>query len=177
MRWSNYILLMTCFTLMLYLGGYSSLAGGDQFNTWLTNMAGRNSTSINMTEGNDSFRDISSIKVTDLATGKTNSDVATNQTGLLGMFGIDPSNVAKSNPLSLLLGFGLVALGLAALGFGANFIIPLLILLALLFMNLFFFPLDFLLDMGMPAIIKVFIPVILNLMLILAVMDFMRGGA
>jgi hypothetical protein len=120
------------------------------------------------------------MNITDLATGSTHSNPAGNNTGLLGMFNVKPGDVLSGN-IWLILGAVAGTIGaawvLGQLGFSANFIIPLFILMAMIFMNLFFFPLNFLLDTGMPSIIKVFIPVILNLLFILAVMDFMRGGA
>ena len=180
MRWSDYVIFMACLTLMLYVGGYSSIA--DPLNTnstfipWLTNLAGSQSVSADMYGMQDTSSNINPINVTDLATGKTNTPGT--QNGLLGSFGIDIATVLTGNVFVFLVGFATVAIVLGYLGFSANFILPLFMLMAMVSMNLFFFPLGFLLnDMTMPTILKVFIPVIFNTLFVLAVMDFMRGGA
>jgi hypothetical protein len=176
MRWSNYVLFMTCLTLMLYLGGFSNIAGDNSFNGWLTNMAGRNSTNVNLYNTSDNFTGTNPLNITDLATGKTQGSPG-NSSGLLGMFGVPDSSILSGNLLLLLGGFAFIAVTLGFLGFSANFIIPLLILMGMIFMNLFIFPLNFLFQQDMPSLLKVFIPTILNLLFVLAVMDFMRGGA
>ena len=181
MRWSSYVILMTCFTLMLYLGGYSNIAGSNHFNSWLNNMAGDpGASSANIYSGNYNGTP-TAITLDNLTSGQTISNgTTTNDTGIFGIFHIGAGKSSDGNVWNIVAAIGAVggaALILGALGFSANFIIPLCMLLAMIFMNLFFFPMSFLFDGGMPAIIKVFIPVILNLLFILAVMDFMRGGA
>lgn len=184
MRWSDYVIFMTCLTLFLFLGGYSTLAdpNNTNFNNWLMNGVGRNSSSINLYEINDTTRDVSVLNISSIAYGNTSN---ANNKGQ-GIFSIftgslikDLANIIFQNPLEALLGIIGIAAVIWALmnGFAANYLIPLLILIAIIGLNLFIFPLSFLMDMDAPTIIKVFIPAILNLLFVLAVMDFMRGGA
>ncbi len=75
---------------------------------------------------------------------------------------------------------GLVVVGIAAaattllLGFAAIYIIPIAMLL--LVMNYLLYPFSFVFDPSMPDIVKIPLYVFFNLMTMLAVMSFARGG-
>jgi len=72
--------------------------------------------------------------------------------------------------LTLTAAAGLTAL---VLGYSAIYIIPILLLMALL--SFFIYPLDFL--MGAPDIIRYPVLAVFNVLSVLAVMDFVRGRA
>lgn len=175
MRWSAYVILCMSLTLMLYIGGFKPLMGDNIFNGWLTNMVGPspNSTSA-------------AIPIT--YSNVTNGQTQSNNSSGLGMFSIFTGDLiqsiwgtATSNPLLAILAIvgTAAAIWLLMQGFSANYLIPILMLGVMIALNFFFFPLNFLTDpsIGMPTILKVLIAVILNTLFILAMMDFIRGGA
>jgi len=85
---------------------------------------------------------------------------------------------ATSNPaMSVLIGMTLVAGTVGALfgGFGSMYIIPMIILAAIL--NWFVFPLGFIVGTGvLPDFLSVPLVVVFNVLMILAVVTFVRGG-
>jgi hypothetical protein len=77
--------------------------------------------------------------------------------------------------LSVLLGVAITGLIATILGgFGAMYIFPMLTLLV--FANYLLFPLSFLLDQDMPEIVKLPLVVFFNLLTLLTVITFVRGG-
>ena len=107
----------------------------------------------------------------------------------LGTTPVSPEEVRDGDPPldgdgTSILGLILLALGgLTVLGiitgqiggFAAIYIIPFILLFML--MNFFVFPLDFIMAEDVPEFIKYPIAVFFNLLLILAVLSFIRGGA
>ena len=68
----------------------------------------------------------------------------------------------------------LAATAVLFMGFGAIYIIPVLIVVALL--NLFIFPFSFLVTGTMPDFIAMPLAIFLNLLLVLSIVSFVRGG-
>lgn len=81
------------------------------------------------------------------------------------------------SPTGVLTTIGLAGLFVAALitGFSAMYLIPLLILLAIL--NLLVFPFSFIFDGTMPVLISTPLILFFNFLTILTITNFVRGGA
>lgn len=85
------------------------------------------------------------------------------------------SNLTSDENLRLLLGLSILGLLTTFLGgFGAVYIVP--IILALTFLNYVIFPISFIFDPSFPAIIGVPMITLFNLLAIMAVVNFVRGG-
>lgn len=97
---------------------------------------------------------------------------------------LDLSTLLRSLFDSITTPSGLAALGISVAaaavltflsGFGAIYIIPLFILIAIA--NFFLFPISFLLSQSLPAPAELVLQVFFNVIQILAVIDFIRGGS
>lgn len=75
---------------------------------------------------------------------------------------------------SILAILGATALGSLIIGYSAIFIIPIVLLIGLL--NFFVFPLNFMMDPSFPDIIKYPVLAFFNILTVLAVLNFVRGG-
>jgi hypothetical protein len=96
---------------------------------------------------------------------------------------LDLSKLLLSMFDSITTSSGLAALGISALaalaltflsGFGAIYIIPLFILIAVI--NVFVFPISFIVTPDLPAIIFLPLTLFFNVMLLLTAITFIRGG-
>lgn len=84
------------------------------------------------------------------------------------------SNMVSDNALAGLLGIAVIGAVALLTGFGAIYIIPLMMLLA--FLNFVVFPISFIFDPMLPALIKYPIIVFFNIITILAIVSFTRGN-
>jgi hypothetical protein len=84
------------------------------------------------------------------------------------------SNMTSDNAIAALLGIAVIGAAVLLSGFGAIYIIPLMMLLA--FMNYVVFPISFIFDPLLPAIIKYPLIVFFNLLMILSIVSFTRGN-
>jgi len=84
------------------------------------------------------------------------------------------SNMTSDNALAAILGIAVIGAAALLTGFGAIYIIPLMMLLA--FLNFVVFPISFIFDPALPAIIKFPFVVFFNLLTILAIVSFTRGN-
>lgn len=105
---------------------------------------------------------------------KTNADDSINFDGT-----INPDEETDNNILMAALFIGvlsIIGISISFLtGFGATYVLPMVILMAVL--NFFIFPINFLFTDATPDIIRIPAVVILNILLVLAVLDFTRGNA
>lgn len=77
--------------------------------------------------------------------------------------------------ISILLGVAITGLVATLIGgFGAMYVFPIVMLLV--FANYLLFPLSFLLDQTLPDIIKIPLVVLFNLLTLLTIITFVRGG-
>ena len=82
-----------------------------------------------------------------------------------------------TSPESLTLILGIAILGLLTTfiaGFGATYIVPMIILLV--FINYIIFPISFVFDTRMPDLIKIPLITFMNIITVLAIVHFVRGG-
>lgn len=151
MRFSAYVLLLLAISISLYFLGYKSIVM--DFLTPKTAFSG-NGTSITYTPGTQA------IPIS-CPTGNTYCSGQPNDANPMWFFFL------------ILLGAG----GFTALllGFSAMFVIPAFILLAIA--NLVIMPYSFITQSGMPLFISVPLMVIFNIITVLAIVDFLRGGA
>jgi hypothetical protein len=84
------------------------------------------------------------------------------------------SNMTSDNAIAALLGIAVIGAAVLLSGFGAIYIIPLMMLLA--FLNYVVFPISFIFDPALPALIKYPLVVFFNLLMILSVVSFTRGS-
>lgn len=83
-------------------------------------------------------------------------------------------SITSEEGLQLLLGIAVIGVVATLLGgFGATFLVPLLILLVVL--NYVVFPISFLIDPNVPAIIRIPAIIFINILTILSILDFIRG--
>lgn len=83
--------------------------------------------------------------------------------------------ILSDEGISILLGVAITGLVATLLGgFGAMYIFPILMLLT--FANYLLFPLSFLLDQSLPDIVKLPLIVLFNLLTLLTIITFVRGG-
>ena len=83
-------------------------------------------------------------------------------------------NMTSDNAIAALLAIAVTGAAVLLSGFGAIYIIPLMMLLA--FMNYVVFPISFIFDPLLPAIIKYPLIVFFNLLMILSIISFTRGS-
>ena len=83
--------------------------------------------------------------------------------------------ILSDEGLSILLGVAITGLVATLIGgFGAMYVFPIVMLLV--FANYMLFPLSFLLDQSLPEIIKLPLIVLFNLLTLLTIITFVRGG-
>jgi len=158
MRLSTFILFNVAFVVVFWAMGYQSLLQSTtpSMGNYTNVMIGINDTSSNGT-----------AKVMD--TGGFLSAMAStlvdpnNQTTALGLISI----------ATLLVG-GVILSYLT--GQSANFIMPILIVIALLSLNFIFLPYGFIYDVGLPEFLRYGIFLIINTFQLIAIIDFIRGG-
>lgn len=163
MRFSSYLLLLLSFTLVFWM------AGGTPINDSLWHMAGITNTGSTPSgiSGNQS-QILTACQNT--TAGVFNESAACNQVSSLS----SANNPLISNTLMALVG----ALGVGALitGFGAIYIIPIAILLAI---NVYILPIGGILattGSAFPPIIGIPLVAFMNLLMCLAYINFIRGG-
>lgn len=151
-----YVILLFCISLALYFVGYTSPL------LQYYNCQGQNSLS-----GTDIVQ--GSGHAIQNCPGVANG---TQSAGIANAFINDTTGL-------ILIGFvALIASGiisnLLGQGYSAIYIIPLLILMAVL--NLVVFPMSFITQSAMPDILKIILIVFFNLLTVLAIISFVRGG-
>lgn len=152
MRFSAYILFLLAVCIPLFLFGYDSMA---------TRLLGHN----NITVGNTN-----TTIINDYTMGNRTAIQVTCATGDIYCNSTSSSGAILWAILALILGFIGVNL---LLGFAAMYVIPALIMLAII--NLVIIPYDFLLVLPHPIDYILF--AVFNIITITAVVDFIRGGA
>lgn len=148
MRLETYIMLMFSISIVFYFLGYTSPL------MMVLNNQGCTQAQI----------DAAAIAGTSLSCSITPSSFLT----------VLASNMTSDNAIAALLGIAVIGAAVLLSGFGAIYIIPLMMLLA--FMNYVVFPISFIFDPLLPAIIKYPLIVFFNLLMILSIISFTRGS-
>lgn len=150
MKLSAYVLLLFAVSLSLYLMGFSSPI----FYMWNA-------------QGGDSL-----IIACSSESLEPEAFEACKQNALINSM---ISNLTSDESLKLILGISILGLLTSLVGgFGAVYIVPMILLLV--FINYIIFPISFVFDTSMPEIIKIPLITFMNVLTVLAIVHFIRGG-